>query len=116
MKPLASRLAASWLLLALGHPAIAFDNGAGKCRPLLKDARKTPNGLAVTLAGGGAKASSFSMGVLAALASEKLAASGAPERDSRALWQTDLISTVSGGPVPLRCSFRTTQVSPWYSP
>lgn len=97
MKPLASRLAASWLLLALGHPAIALDNGAGKCRPLLKDARKTPNGLAVTLAGGGAKASSFSMGVLAALASEKLAASGAPERDSRALWQTDLISTVSGG-------------------
>ncbi|HQR59478.1 MAG TPA: hypothetical protein PK503_09065, partial [Azonexus sp.] len=37
------------------------------------------------------------MGVLAALASEKLAASGAPGRDSRALWQTDLISTVSGG-------------------
>ena len=29
MKPLASRLAASWLLLALGHPAIALDNGAG---------------------------------------------------------------------------------------
>ena len=62
-----------------------------------EDARKSPNSLAVTLAGGGTKASSFSMGVLAALASEKLAASGAPERDSRALWQTDLISTVSGG-------------------
>lgn len=97
MKPFPSCLAASWLLLGLSNFAIALENGTGKCRPLLTDARKNANSLAVTLAGGGTKASSFSMGVLAALASEKLAASGAPGQDSRALWQTDLISTVSGG-------------------
>jgi hypothetical protein len=97
MKPFPSCLATSWLLLGLSNPAIAVDDGTGKCRPLLTSARKNANSLAVTLAGGGTKASSFSMGVLAALASEKLAASGAPGRDSRALWQTDLISTVSGG-------------------
>ena len=97
MKPFPICLAASWLLLGLSNPAIAVDDGSGKCRLLLTDAGRNANGLAVTLAGGGTKASSFSMGVLAALASEKLAASGAPGRDSRALWQTDLISTVSGG-------------------
>ena len=97
MKPFPGCLAASTLALALGNPASALDDGAGQCRPLLQDARVSPHSLAVTLAGGGTKASSFGMGVLAALASEKLAASSAPERDSGALWQTDLISTVSGG-------------------
>ena len=84
MKLLPSCLAASWLLLGLSNIATAKDDSAGKCRPLLDDGRKRQNSLAVTLAGGGTKASSFSMGVLSALASEKLVASGAPERDSRA--------------------------------
>lgn len=97
MKPYPTCLATSWLLLGLSNLAIAQEDVTGKCRPLLPDARKNANSLAVTLAGEGTKASSFSMGVLSAFASEKLAASGAPERDSRALWQTDLISTVSGG-------------------
>ena len=97
MKTFPSWLATSWLLFGLGNPASAQNDGSGQCRPLLEEGRGKQNSLAVTLAGGGTKASSFSMGVLAALASEKLAASGAPERDSPALWQTDLISTVSGG-------------------
>ena len=84
MNLLPSCLAASWLLLGLSNPALALEGGTGKCRPLLEDGRKRQNSLAVTLAGGGTKASSFSMGVLSALASEKLAASGAPGRDSRA--------------------------------
>jgi hypothetical protein len=97
MKPIRRHLAASCLLLAMATAVAAGDNGR-KCKPLLDPGRAGKNSLAVTLAGGGTKASSFGMGVLSALASEKFEASGLPERASKlALWQTDIISTVSGG-------------------
>lgn len=55
MKPYPTCLATSWLLLGLSNLAIAQEDVTGKCRPLLPDARKNANSLAVTLAGEGTR-------------------------------------------------------------
>jgi hypothetical protein len=96
MRSIPSVLAA--VIVALGGNAVVAGDKPHPCPAPFDEARKGPHSLAVSLAGGGTKASSFGMGVLAALAREKLEKSALPSRaSSRALWQTDLISSVSGG-------------------
>lgn len=98
MKPVIPWLALASLLLGSGDPVSADESSGKKCLPLMEDARNGPFSLAVTLAGGGTKAASFGMGVLSALSSQSMEASGLAERGSKlALAQTDMISTVSGG-------------------
>lgn len=98
MKPVFQWLALASLLLGAGGPANGGNSDGKKCQPLVDDARNTQFGLAVTLAGGGTKAASFGMGVLSALTSEEMKASGSAERGSKlAIAQTGMISTVSGG-------------------
>jgi len=98
MKPVLPWLALASLLLGAEGPVSADESHGKKCLPLMDDARNGPFSLAAALAGGGTKAASFGMGVLAALSSQNMEASGLAERGSKlAIAQTDMISTVSGG-------------------
>lgn len=66
------------------------------CRPVVP--HDADAGIAITLAGGGTKASSFAMGVLAASVTSQLELSRDPTRfDGSLFWQADAVSSVSGG-------------------
>ena len=66
------------------------------CRPVVP--HDADAGIAITLAGGGTKASSFAMGVLAASVTSQLSLSRDPTRfDGSLFWQSDAVSSVSGG-------------------
>jgi len=66
------------------------------CRPVVP--HDADAGIAITLAGGGTKASSFAMGVLAGSVTSQLSLSRDPTRfDGSLFWQSDAVSSVSGG-------------------
>jgi len=70
------------------------------CRPAIPQpaAGQTDRRIAITLAGGGTKASSFALGVLSAAVTTPLALSADRTRYSDTLfWQSDAVSSVSGG-------------------
>lgn len=89
-------MAAAWglpLAVAAMTPPGAEDQA---CRPVVP--HDADGGIAITLAGGGTKASSFAMGVLAASVTSQLELSRDPTRfDGSLFWQSDAVSSVSGG-------------------
>ena len=94
--------AAALTLPLLAHADALTRPGAedSACRPAipLPTADAPDRRIAITLAGGGTKASSFALGVLGAAVTTPLALSADPTRYSNALfWQSDAVSSVSGG-------------------
>ena len=70
------------------------------CAPSVpgEPADKAARGIAISLAGGGTKASSFALGVLGAAVTTPLPLSAdAGRRDNTLFWQADAVSSVSGG-------------------
>lgn len=91
-------------LLALPTAALAAITNPGEeaaaCAPSIPVPAQpgASPGIALSLAGGGTKASSFAMGVLSAAVDTPLRLSADPSRFDKSLfWQSDAVSSVSGG-------------------